>query len=143
MNGRYGPMSLPFGTASRAAAHFLPTSVWAKVSIMLQPKRTARATRSLPPAVRMIGQRNRNNSPANALPAGGRHDGRCTLLVQHAIADPYIGRGDQFSSHGHYLHRATDTAIGTGLLESQTHRPAWTFQPTTRDGSLLVVDDQS
>src|SRR6476620_9239383 len=79
-------------------------------------------------AVRMIGQRNRNNSPANALPAGGRHDGRCTLLVQHAIADPYIGRGDQFSSHGHYLHRATDTAIGTGLLESQTHRPAWTFK---------------
>jgi len=63
----------------------------------------------------MIGQRNRNHSPANALPPGGRHNGRCTLLVQHAIADPHVGRRDQFRSHGHCLHRATDTDTVTSL----------------------------
>jgi hypothetical protein len=64
----------------------------------------------------MIGQRNRNNSPANALPAGGRHDGRCALLVQQTIADPHVGRRDQFGSHGHCLHRAINTGTVTSLL---------------------------
>ena len=59
---------------------------------------------------------NRNNSPANALPAGGRDNGRCALLVQHAIADPHVGRRDQFGSHAHCLHRATDSDTVTSLL---------------------------
>ena len=77
----------------------------------------------------MIGQRDRHHSPADALPAGRRHDRRCTLLVQHAIADPHVGRRDQFGSHGHCLHRATDSDTVTSLLGSILHRFAhpWTF----------------
>src|SRR6476469_6518163 len=41
-----------------------------------------------------------DTAPACALPAGRRHHRRCTLLVQHAIADPHVGRRDQFGSHG-------------------------------------------
>src|SRR6478752_3564386 len=81
----------------------------------------------------MIGQRNRNHSHANALPPGGRHNGRCALLVQQAIADPHVGRRDQFGSHGHCLHRATDTV--TGLLG--------VHPSSARMLLLLGVDDQA
>ena len=79
-------------------------------------------------AVRMIGQRDRHNAPANALPAGRCHDHQCTLLVQHTIADSHVGRWIQFGSHGHCLHRATDSDTVTrdsdtvtSLLGSNLH----------------------
>ncbi len=96
-------------------------------------------------AVRMIGQRDRNNSLANALPAGGRHHGRCALLVQQAIADPHVGRRDQFGSHGDCLHRATDSGTVTSLLgfipSSIAH--TWMFPSPARMVLLPGVDDHS
>ena len=66
--------------------------------------------------VRMVGQRDGHDATADALPAGRCHDSRCTLLVQHAIADPHVGSRDQFGSHGLCLHLGTDIDTVTSPL---------------------------
>jgi len=71
-------------------------------------------------AVRMIGQCDRHHAPADALPAGRRHHRRCTPLVQYVVADSHVGRRDQFGSHGHCLHRTTDSDAATSLLKLHT-----------------------
>jgi len=71
-------------------------------------------------AVRMIGQCDRHHTPAHALPAGRRHHRRCTQLVQYVVADSHVGRRDQFGSHGHCLHRTTDSASATSHLKLHT-----------------------
>src|SRR5664280_1816670 len=83
-------------------------------------------------AVRMIGQCDRHHAPADALPAGRRHPRRCTPLVQYVVADSHLGRRDQFGSHGHCLHRTTDSDAATSLLKLHTlgcDLRAWTPSP--------------
>ena len=60
-----------------------------------------------------------DHAPADALPAGRRHDCGRTMPVRDAIADPHICRGGQFGSHGHYRHWATDSDTVTSVLGSK------------------------
>src|SRR6478752_4322943 len=63
------------------------------------------------PPAGTVGQCDRHDAPANALPTGRRHHRRCTLLVEQAIADSDIRRRDQFGSHGFITYTGPPTPL--------------------------------